>query len=192
MNRVTGLLIILSLLLIAALSEGCKTRSYLKTSVSTSTKTSSEVKRDSTGTTVAKLVDTTSTIHTANTVTKDSSETKTTFTPIPGTTTIIRPDGTIEGQFTNIQTDQHKKSSSTRRDTTHQKKAITNITQSSTHLISDNKQQTKATKDSTYKKGNSDSTLKANIPTGVWIGFGILLLGVIAYIIYRVRSSKII
>lgn len=178
------------IIIVALCMYSCKTRSYTKTAVSSVTEQKNEIKKDSTVAVVTNTEDKSVKTQASVTTTQDSSDTHTTFTPIPGTKTVIHPDGTIEGEFSNIDSHGKKKSSTTKHDTSTKKNDITQNSSANTHLVSESKHEEKAKRDSTYKAGQSDSTLKANVPTWIWIVVLVLILGVIGYVVYRVRSVK--
>lgn len=183
MNKITIIMLALTLV-------GCKTRSYEKTRVTKESSESSQLKKDSTGSSTLKVVGSSVTTKASVTTSKDSSDSRTTFTPVPGTRTIIHPDGTIEGEFSNIDNHSKKSTSSSKRDTSTRHKSVNSAATSDSHLKSDENHQAAMKQDSTFKKGTSDSTLANNVPTWVWILAVILVLGVVVYIIIRVKAAK--
>lgn len=186
--RLLGVIILIILgAIIVGGSSGCGVRHLAKTEVKTEKTIDKASHKDSSGATSVHKIDTSSTAKATITTHTDSSDTKTTFTPIPGTTTTISPDGTIHGQFSNIQSDQTKHSSSTHQSSSSGKKGITMDSTQQSHLMLDSSSHTVAKRDSTTKKVDNNTTLAANIPKWVWI-IGLIIL-VLAGIYVTIRKN---
>lgn len=184
----TALILMGLSILIATLS--CKTRSYLKTDVSSQISQQSTSHTDSTSKATTTSVDTSTIRQGAITIKTDSSILVTNFVPDSGAKVTINPDGSISGSFKSITTIRHNHKSSTKRDTSTTHKAIIQTTADSSHKVSITSASSQAKRDSTYKSGKSNSTASANIPWYAWV-LGILVLAALGYGVFRYFAAKV-
>lgn len=182
-QKLPFILLVVSVIL-TALSFSCKTRQYEKTSTSSTSTSVSQAKMDSMITAVNKTRDTGTVDSGSIITTNDSTHTTTKLTPDSGTTITVSPDGTISGKFSSITTTKSTKERSTKNSTSHTQKAVSSTDSSVLHSIKVSTATTTTKKDSTFKKGKSDSTLGANIPWYDWL-IGVLALAGLAYLIIR-------
>lgn len=181
-------LLILSILLsiFALLLNSCKLRQVDKgTAHSTLDSTRTQVK-DSTGSKTSSSIDTSHRSVITQKTSQDSSIIWQKLTPILGTTVVVNKDGSITGQFSDIQTKTTKVSHEQANTKTDAQNHInTQNTQTSTTKDTSvvHKQ---AVKDSTFKTIHSDSTVKANFPIK-YIVIIIVVLFILGFVVWKLK-----
>lgn len=166
------------LCLLLLLLAGCKVRQVAKTTVHSDVDSSRTIVKDSSGSSTAHVLDTSSKSIVIKTVDKDSSETTITITPDTGVT-LVNKDGSVSGHIKSIVTHKTDHSSRTKEKATTQKLGKDSLSthQSITKVLDSG--HIHAIRDSTSKLTHSDSTIAANFPWK-WVLIiiaGLLIIG---------------